>query len=83
MYGVSQCGHCESEVPVISLEVGWGPCGLPAHTTRSGTAEGARPRLSLACLPHVSSRQLCVLGRWLFSPSHCYKVGVLNEGFVR
>lgn len=65
---------------MISPEPGWGPvASLPM---RGGAAEGTRPWLSLASTPQVSSRKLRVLGRWLFSPSHCYKVGILNEGFV-
>lgn len=63
----------------------WSLAGAPAASqpVRGGAAKGTRPWLSLAGPPHVSSRKLHVLGWWLFSPSHCYKVGVLNEGFVR
>lgn len=58
--------------------------GVPEASlpVRGGAAKGTRPWLCLAGPPQVSSRKLCVLGRWLFSPSHCYKAGVLNEGFV-
>lgn len=43
--------------------------------------EGTRPSLSLACPSQVSSRKFHVLEVGLFTPSRCYKAGVLNEGF--